>query len=163
LPFQIYDGRRLVPIPAYLEEHPRPDLIDLDRRMKWLSAGPYGNRAGDVLLLSKTGLEHPITERYYFSGPYHSWHGSPSAQDSHVPLILARPNYSGAALQLMIDRVAHEPMPSQLDVVPIVLSLLKSGSTPTTPAASPTQNPVNAASPVSAAAAPSEMPAEKSR
>jgi hypothetical protein len=55
--YQIFDGHRLVPIREYLEAHPRPDLIDLDRRMQWLSAGPYGNRSGDILLLTKSGLE----------------------------------------------------------------------------------------------------------
>src|SRR3984957_17121201 len=67
--YQIFDGHRLVPIREYLEAHPRPDLIQLDRRMQWLSAGPYGNRAGDILLLTKSGLELPIPKRYYFSGP----------------------------------------------------------------------------------------------
>ena len=48
--YEIFDGHRLVPIWIYLLMHPRPDLIQLNRRMRWLSAGPYGNRAGDVLL-----------------------------------------------------------------------------------------------------------------
>ena len=65
--YQIFDGHRLVPISDYLTAHPRPDLIQLDRRMQWLSAGPYGNRSGDVLLLSKSGLNIPIQKRYYFS------------------------------------------------------------------------------------------------
>ncbi len=54
--YEIFDGHRLVPIWQYLLLHPRPDLIQLNRRMRWLSAGPYGNRAGDVLLLSRSGL-----------------------------------------------------------------------------------------------------------
>ncbi len=121
--YQIFDGHRLVPIPEYLEEHPRPDLIQLDRRMQWLSAGPYGNRSGDILLLSKSGLNIPIQKRYYFSGPYHSWHGSASWQDSHIPLIVARQNDSGAKLKQIVDAAAG-PNPSQLSLVPVVLSLL---------------------------------------
>ncbi len=152
LPFQIYDGKKLVPIPAYLEEHPRPDLIDLDERMRWLAVGPYGNRAGDILLLSKTGLERPIYQRYYFSGPYYSWHGSASMQDSHIPLIVARRNYSGAKLQEVVHRAAPELVPSQLDLVPIVRALLTTGPP------GGTQQP-----PVSAATAPSATPAAKSR
>ncbi len=56
-------------IEQYLKAHPRPDLIQLERRMRWLSAGPWGNHAGDVLLLSKSGLNRPIEDRYYFSRP----------------------------------------------------------------------------------------------
>jgi Type I phosphodiesterase / nucleotide pyrophosphatase len=129
--YQIFDGRRLVPIPEYLKAHPRPDLIQLDRRMQWLSAGPYGNRTGDILLLSKSGLQRPIEKRFYFSGPYHSWHGSASWQDSHIPLILARENYPSAKLKELVDRVAG-PQPSHLSLVPIVLALL---------ATQPTQGP----------------------
>ncbi|MGH7906759.1 MAG: alkaline phosphatase family protein, partial [Candidatus Binataceae bacterium] len=33
--FEIYNGRKLVPIYEYLWKHPRPDLIDLDLRMIW--------------------------------------------------------------------------------------------------------------------------------
>jgi len=53
LPLQIFDGHRLVPIKDYLEAHPRPDLLDLEQRMDWLATGPYGNRRGDILLMSK--------------------------------------------------------------------------------------------------------------
>ena len=67
--YEIYDGNRLVPIYRYLKRHSRPDLIQFDRRMRWLSAGPYGHRAGDVLLLAKSGLKRPISDRYYFSKP----------------------------------------------------------------------------------------------
>ena len=116
----------------YLIAHPRPDLIQLDRRMQWLSAGPYGNRAGDILLLTKSGLELPIQKRYYFSGPYHSWHGSASWQDSHIPLIVARQNYPAAKLKEIVDEVAG-PNPSHLSLVPIVLSLLATDLQPPTP------------------------------
>ncbi|HEY6394234.1 MAG TPA: alkaline phosphatase family protein [Candidatus Binataceae bacterium] len=123
LPYEIYDGRRLVPIAKYLVDHPRPDLLQLDRRMRWLSAGPYGNRAGDVLLLAKSGLNRPMGDRFYFSAPYKSWHGSPSVQDSHIPLIVARKNYSGSKFRILVERIAGE-QPSQLDFVPIVRALL---------------------------------------
>jgi hypothetical protein len=123
--YEIFDGHKLVPIWQYLIAHPRPDLVQLNRRMRWLSAGPYGNRAGDVLLLSKSGLQRPIQDRYYFSAPYHSWHGSASMQDSHIPLIVARKDYPGAKLKQLVDSIAG-PQPSQLALVPIVLSLLVS-------------------------------------
>jgi hypothetical protein len=155
--YQIFDGHRLVAIPDYLIRHPRPDLIQLDRRMQWLSAGPYGNRSGDVLLLSKSGLNRPIQDRYYFSGPYHSWHGSASWQDSHIPLIVTRQNYTGADLKQIVDRVAG-PQPSQLSLVPIVLYLLATDLQP--PPATP---PGPAAPPPSPGSAPSATPAAKSQ
>jgi hypothetical protein len=49
LPYMIFDGDHLIPIKQYLDRHPRPDLIQLERRVGWLSAGPWGNHAGDVL------------------------------------------------------------------------------------------------------------------
>jgi len=123
--FEVFDGHRLVPIWEYLLFHPRPDLIQLNRRMRWLSVGPWGNRSGDILLLTKSGLNRPIQDRYYFSGPYHSWHGSASPQDSYVPLIVARQNYSSAKIKKMVDKAAGSE-PSHLSVVPIVLRLLVS-------------------------------------
>jgi hypothetical protein len=122
LPFQVFDGKRLVPIPHYLARHPRPDLLQLDTRMRWLSAGPYGHRAGDVLLLARSGLERPLEERFYFSKPYRSWHGSPTLQDSHIPFILARQGDTGERLQALVT-AAMGAFPSQLDFVPLVQAL----------------------------------------
>jgi hypothetical protein len=119
--------------------------------MEWLSAGPYGNRSGDILLLSKSGLNNVIQKRYYFSGPYHSWHGSASWQDSHVPLIVARQNYSSAKLKRIVDQAAGA-QPSHLSLVPIVLALL---------ATDQTQGP--AAPPAKPGSAPSATPAAKSQ
>src|SRR5215469_11205136 len=52
-PFEIFDGKKLVPIYSYLKAHPRPDLLKLNERMRWLGVGPYGNRAGDIVLLTR--------------------------------------------------------------------------------------------------------------
>lgn len=128
LPYEIYDGHQLVPINDYLREHPRPDLIQLNRRMRWLSAGPFGDRAGDVLLLAKSGLQRNIQDRYYFSHPYRSWHGSASKADSHITLVLANQRTSGADLQLLAGAIAG-PQPSHLDVVALVRAMLKQGKT----------------------------------
>jgi arylsulfatase A-like enzyme len=137
LPYEIFDGKRLVKISDYLDDHPRPDLIDLDRRMRWLSSGPYGNRTGDILLLTKSGLNRPIERRFYFSGPYNSWHGSASMQDGHIPLIVASPSHSGAELRDVVERVAGDK-PTELDVTPIVRALLAiSVPHPVLPANSP--------------------------
>lgn len=125
LPFQVFDGRSLVPISAYLARNTRPDLLDLERRLEGLATGPYGDRAGDVVLLTRTGLERPIEERFYFSGHYRSWHGSPTAQDSRITLLVAHAGSSGEALRARLAPVLGDS-PSQLDVVPFVLELLAS-------------------------------------
>ena len=126
-PYMIFDGDRLISMEQYLDGHPRPDLIQLERRIKWLSAGPWGNHAGDVLLLSKSGLNRPIEGRYYFSRPYNSWHGSPSLQDSHITFAIANSKSSGRALKATITQIGDSE-PSQLDLTPLVLTLLKSQS-----------------------------------
>ncbi|HSE98757.1 MAG TPA: alkaline phosphatase family protein, partial [Blastocatellia bacterium] len=122
LPFQVFDGQRLVPIADYLKQHPRPDLIRLEERLNGLAAGPYGHRAGDILLLTRSGLERPIEQRFYFSSLYRSWHGSPTRQDSNIPLIVARRGDSGARLRDIVAGVLGAS-PSQLSLVPLVRSL----------------------------------------
>jgi hypothetical protein len=92
--------------------------------MRWLSAGPYGHRAGDILLLARSGLERPLEERFYFSGPYHSWHGSPTLQDSHIPFILARKGEIGERLRSLVNAAVGK-FPSQLDFVPLIRALLR--------------------------------------
>lgn len=123
LPFQVFDGRRLLPISEYLARHARPDLLRLAERMEGLAVGPYGHRAGDILLLSRSGLQRPIEERFYFSGPYHSWHGSPDAQDSRIPLVVARTGSTRGELELLVRRVLGD-RPSQLGIVKLVRVLL---------------------------------------
>jgi len=93
-----------------------------------------GYHAGDVLLLSKSGLNRPIEDRYYFSRPYNSWHGSPSMQDSHITFAIANPNSWGAGLKDVIAQIGDSD-PSQLDLTPLVLKLLKPQSRPNSPAA----------------------------
>jgi len=136
LPFQVFDGKKLVPIPKYLARHPRPDLLQLDTRMRWLSAGPYGHRAGDILLLARSGLERPVEERFYFSHPYRSWHGSPTLQDSHIPFILARKGDTGQRLQAIVKAVVGKS-PSQLDFVPLVRALIGNNREPAMPSLPP--------------------------
>jgi hypothetical protein len=130
LPFQVFDGRRLVPVGEYLAAHPRPELLDLERRLEGLAAGPYGHRAGDVMLLSQTGLQRPLEERFYFSSSYQSWHGSPTLQDSEIPLLVVNASSSGAEIRARVQRAAGA-RPTQLSVAPLVLDLLqKTSSSP---------------------------------
>jgi hypothetical protein len=126
LPFQVWDGGRLVPVGEYLTANPRPDLLDLEARLEALGTGPYGHRAGDVLVLSRSRAIDPIEGRYYFSARYRSWHGSPSAQDSEILWMVAHPGRSGEALREEALRVTGET-PSQLHITPLVLELLRAG------------------------------------
>jgi hypothetical protein len=123
--FKIFDGRRLVSIRRYLQKNPRPDLADLEERMRWLGEGPYGGRAGDIVLLAKASSTIPIQDRYYFAATTHySWHGSPDMSDSNVPLILALEGGSGAAMQRVVDEVSEDETPSEMAVTPLVLALI---------------------------------------
>ncbi len=123
-PFRVLDGDRLVPVADYLDAHPRPDLMDLERRLGWLTDGPYGARAGDVLLLAKSGEQRPIEERFYFGEPQESAHGGATASESAISFVLAREGVSGARLRsLLTDAVGDAP--TQLDVLPLILSLLE--------------------------------------
>ena len=124
-PFQIFDGQKLVPIGEYLKRSPRPDLIDLQRRMRWLAAGPYGNRAGDILLLAKACTQLPIEQRFYFASvSHHTWHGSACEQDSRIPFILAQAGGSGERMRALMRKFAGEA-PTELGLTPLVRGLMK--------------------------------------
>jgi hypothetical protein len=123
LPFQVWDGDALIDIGDYLARNPRPDLLQFERRMHALAAGPYGHRAGDVMLLARSGAQRPIEDRFYFSGRYRSWHGSPDSQDSHIPLLIAHGREDGRALRARVEAaVGAEPM--QEDIAALIVTLL---------------------------------------
>lgn len=122
-PFQVFDGTRLIPIEQYLAGTPRPDLPALRRRLNDLSVGPYGYRAGDLLLLSKMSLDEPESERTYFGRGYHTWHGSANRSDSETVFVLSNPCTTGASLQSLVSH-AVSLRSSQMAVTPLVLSLL---------------------------------------
>ncbi len=122
-PFQVFDGERLVPIGVYLDRMPRPDLLDLEKRLNDLATGPYGYLAGDVLLLSRMRLVDPIEDRTYFGEPYHVWHGSANREDSRIIFVLAHGADSGSSLQKIV-RGGRRGNPSQMDAMPLILQLL---------------------------------------
>ena len=123
LPFEVFDGEALVPISDYLGEHPRPDLPKLAERMRWLSAGRFGNRAGDILLLPKTCMNVPIEDRYYFAWMTHySWHGSACEQDGHIPFILTQAGGSGQMMRAIMNKFGG-PSPSEREMTPLVVSI----------------------------------------
>ncbi len=122
-PFQVFDGGRLVSIDAYLTRRPRPDLLDLEKRLDDLATGPYGHLAGDVLLLSRMRLDEPVEDRTYFGEAFYSWHGSPNRKDSQVIMVLAHPAHSGSILKDAAGSVVGR-RPSQMDLTPLVIELL---------------------------------------
>jgi len=102
-PFEVYVGEgKTQPLDAYLEAHPHPTYVAFASRLRELAVGPHGERAGDVLLVAHNGDRDRPEERFYFATPYHSWHGSPSQQDSRIPLIVAHPDKSRAELEALV-------------------------------------------------------------
>lgn len=122
-PFEVYiGGGKTVPIPKYLEEHPHPTYVAFDARMRDLAVGARGERAGDILLLAHNGDRDKPEERYYFAAPYRSWHGSPSKQDSEIPLIVAMPDARSAAIAAWVKNILGD-RPYQQKVTDIMLKL----------------------------------------
>ena len=122
-PYRVLHRGRLVPIGEYLQQTGRTDLVAFEERVGWLTDGPLGHRAGDVLLLAKAGAGRPPEERFYFGSPRESGHGSAAPSDSYISLVLAREGASGADLRDEL-RAAVGDAPTQLDVTPLILSLL---------------------------------------
>ena len=111
-PFEVYlGGGEVEEVGRYLAKTPRPGYLSVARRLRDLAVGPEGDRAGDILLITRSGAESNIRDRYYFSHTYRSWHGSPSRQDSEIPFILARRGKSRRELASIADR-ALEGAPS---------------------------------------------------
>ncbi len=122
-PFEVYvGGGKTVPVDAYLKEHPHPTYVAVDARLRDLGVGPHGERAGDILLLAHNGDRDNPLDRYYFAAPYRSWHGSPSKQDSEIPLIVANPLHSGATIGAWVKGVLGE-RPFQQKVTDVLLGL----------------------------------------
>jgi hypothetical protein len=90
--------------------------------MNWLGTGPYGNRAGDIVLLSKSGTS-PIDRRYYFAAePHYTWHGSADESDSYVPLVLIQVGGSGDSMRRIVRAEVGRQL-SEKDLTPIVRAL----------------------------------------
>jgi hypothetical protein len=103
LPYEVYVGDgKTKPIEEYLQAHPHPAYVNFPSRLKDLAVGPHGERAGDVLLVAHNGDREKLEDRYYFAAPYHSWHGSPSKQDSNIPLIVAHPLKTASELEATV-------------------------------------------------------------
>lgn len=122
-PFRVLDGDRLVSVADYISASGRTDLFRLDERLGWLTQGPLGYRAGDILLLARAGLDRPIEDRFYFWTPRLSGHGSAALSDGAIAFVVAHPQRNGQTMRLL-TRAALGEHPTQLGVTPLILSLL---------------------------------------
>ena len=123
LPFEVYVGDgKTVPVGTYLEQHPHPTYIQTEARLHDLAAGTRGERAGDIMLLAHNGDRDIPDERYYFASPYRSWHGSPSRQDSEIPLIVANQRFSGEQIKARVAAILG-PAPRQQKVADVLYEL----------------------------------------
>ncbi len=123
LPFEVYVGDgKTVPVGVYLEQHPHPTYIQTEARLRDLAAGTRGERAGDIMLLAHNGDRDIPDERYYFASPYRSWHGSPSRQDSEIPLIVANQRYTSDQIQTRVATILG-PTPRQQKVADVLYDL----------------------------------------
>ncbi len=106
LPFEVYvGGGKTVPIDDYLAAHPHPTYVAMSQRLADLAVGVHGERAGDIMLLAHDGDRDRPQDRYYFARAYRSIHGSPSRNDSQIPLIVANAQLSAAAIGERVTRV----------------------------------------------------------
>lgn len=123
LPFEVYVGSgQTVPLGEYLQQHPHPTYIETEARIRDLAVGFRGERAGDIMLVAHNGDREIPDERYYFASPYRSWHGSPSKQDSEIPLIVANPRFNAEQLRARVSRVLGAA-PRQQKVADVLLDL----------------------------------------
>ncbi len=123
LPFEVYVGNgQTVSVASYLEQHPHPTYIETDTRLKDLAAGVRGERAGDIMLIAHNGDQDIPDNRYYFAGLYRSWHGSPSRQDSEIPLIVANPEQTTAQIRQRVSATLGA-MPRQQKVADVLMNL----------------------------------------
>ncbi len=126
LPFEVYVGSgKTVPLEVYLSEHPHPTYIDAAARFRDLAVGPRGERAGDILLLAHNGDRKDPADRFYFASPYRSWHGSPSRQDSEIPLIVGNPRRTSESIHTDVTRVLGG-RPYQQKITDLLLDLRSS-------------------------------------
>lgn len=127
-PMEVYLGDgRTTPIRAHLEEHARPSYVEFEERLRDLTIGPKGHHAGDIILLANNGNEAVREHRYYFAGLYHSWHGSPSRQDSEIPLILAHPRRTSRELAALV-RDATGARTDATEIVALLEAILRDES-----------------------------------
>ena len=124
-PFDVYLGAgRTEPLEDHLARAPRPSYVAFAERMSALAVGPLGAHAGDLVLIARNGGEDDVDDRYYFSGRYYSWHGSPSRSDSEIPFIVAHPKKRAEDLGALVREVAGARLDAR-EITPLVERLLR--------------------------------------
>jgi hypothetical protein len=124
-PFEVYVGNgKTQSITEYLERNPHPTYVAVEARMKDLAVGIHGDHAGDVLLIATNGNVKTSEERFYFSHPYKSWHGSPSRGDSEIPMIVANATRSSKQIAAWVKTTLGD-RPSQQGIANILVGLRK--------------------------------------
>ena len=122
VPFQVYlGGGKMEDVGRYLERHPHPEYPHFERRLRELATGAHGERAGDIMLISKFVARDP-SRRYYFGHELRSQHGGPSRKESEVPFVLAHPRMTRAELARIADR-AFGGAPTLSDVGELLIDL----------------------------------------
>ncbi len=122
-PFEVYVGNgQTMSIDEFLHAHPHPTYIKVAERMKDLAVGRFGERAGDIMLLTHSGDRDTPDQRYYFAEPYRSWHGSPSKQDSEIPLIVAHKGHRANAIRAFVQPILGDH-PFQRKITDIIMKL----------------------------------------
>lgn len=123
LPFEVYVGDgKTMQVDVWLHEHPHPTYVYVEERLRDLAVGRYGERAGDILLLAHNGDRDRPEDRFYFAQPYRSWHGSPSKQDSEIPLIVANSTHGAAEIGAYVSKLLGD-RPFQQKVTDVLLGL----------------------------------------
>lgn len=123
LPFKVYVGNgKTVPLEAYLRDHPHPTYVAFPERLRDLAVGVHGERAGDILLLAHSGDVADKNQRFYFAAQYNSWHGSPSLDDSAIPLIVANRHHRTAEIGAWVRKVLAN-RPYQQKVTDLIIGL----------------------------------------
>jgi len=123
LPFEVYDGNgKTVQVDTWLQQHPHPTYVYVEERLRDLAVGRYGERAGDILLVAHNGDRERPEDRFYFAAPYRSWHGSPSKQDSEIPLIVASSTHAAAEIGAYVSKLLGA-RPFQQKVTDVLLGL----------------------------------------
>ncbi len=74
------------------------------------------------MLLARFGEVARPEDRYYFAHLDRSWHGSPSKQDSEIPLIVANAHHTAAEIAPWVKHVLG-PRPYIQHLTDVILGL----------------------------------------
>lgn len=122
--FRVWDNGELHDIEAWLERNDLDHQVEFARRLRALTDGKQRQRVGDIILVPRFGMRYAQDERYYFSKPMASQHGSATLEDSRFTLLVAHSRKSGSEIKGIVDGVTGGA-PRQQHFVPLVKQLLE--------------------------------------